>query len=164
MTLPALDAEGFLPPARHQTDLAEIEAMFVASAPHSVERQLIWDGFTVWLRQVSAMLLAHRFWINGGFVTHKSYAPRDIDVIVLARESELDALPSEDQDLLDSLMTEHLLGGGRRQPMGGLVDAYTSLREDPNSAAYWHGWWSSIKERDGSVRKDARKGYLEVIA
>ncbi|WP_290473566.1 hypothetical protein [Leifsonia sp. 71-9] len=138
--------------------------MFVTNAPFATQRQLIFDAFSVWLRQMAVLLPNHRYWVDGGFVTHKvSAAPKDIDVVVLARQIELNDLSPNSQDSLSHLMTSN--GAGRRlQPMNGLVDAFIAIREEPDSAPYWHQTWSSVRADDGGTRHNVSKGYLEVIA
>jgi hypothetical protein len=165
MTLPALEGPiGLLPPGRHTTTLDEIEQQFVAEAPFAAERALVFAAFRVWVAQMAAMLPGTRYWVNGGFVTHKPWAaPSDIDVVILVRAADVNALPSHHQDLFSASFTAADAGGRRVQPMGGLVDAYFGLRDEPDRATYWHEFWGKVKLEDGTESATDRKGYVEVI-
>lgn len=97
-------------------------------------------------------------------MTHKPWsAPKDIDVVLLARQIELNQLSPDEQDSLSHLMTVNA-SGRRIQPMNGLVDAFVAIREEPESAPYWHRTWSAVRAEDGGTRDNVSKGYLEVVA
>jgi hypothetical protein len=134
--------------------------MFVAGAPYGPERQQIYDAFVVWMGLMSKLLPGCRVWVDGGFVTHKTWAaPKDVDVVIVVRPSQLDTLTATDQTLLDSLLTDRR--GPAGQPMGGLVDAFVGMRGDPELPS-WRVFWSNVRDSDGSSVQDETKGFLEV--
>lgn len=136
----------------------------MTGAPFLSERRLIFDALNVWLTQTGAMLPGARCWIDGGFVTHKPWAaPTDVDVVVLVRGADLSALSTQDQITFENNLTRADGISARYQPMGGYVDAYYALRENPADAPYWHGFWGNVKLSDGSMSNNERKGYVEVI-
>lgn len=166
MSIPAVSgAHAILPPGRHSTTLAEIRDYFVTAAPFSEDREVVFRALDVWLTMMNKLVPNARYWINGGFVTHKSWAaPKDVDVVVLVTEASLNSLDSDQQEQFASLMTEDD-GTLRRQPMGGLVDGFYTVRGSASSGdpAYWNNQWSRVKGQDGAPVVDLYKGFLEVI-
>ncbi|TWX36241.1 hypothetical protein ES689_12620 [Frigoribacterium sp. ACAM 257] len=164
MTIPVTAGPyGLLPAGRHACTVDELEQHFVVSAPFPDERRQIFDAFRVWARAVGDLLPGARCWVDGGFVTHKTWAaPRDVDVVVFTTAEVLDALPESDQQLLMSMMTQHSSGIARVQPMAGLVDGFLGLRDDADRTIYWRNLWSGVKDVDGSKVDAVQKGFLEV--
>jgi hypothetical protein len=105
-----------------------------------------------------------RFWIDGGFVTHKPWAaPSDVDVMILCQQAVLDSLSLQDEIQLSSLMTIAASGSSPRwQPMGGLVDAFLTVRGPAGNAPYWFNLWGQVRGEDGSRVITLTKGFLEV--
>lgn len=165
MTIPSVvGSEAVLPPGRHQATLDEIEAYFVIDAPFPEERALIFNAFRTWKALVEQIIQVNRYWVDGGFVTHKPWAaPSDVDVMLLCQESDLNALGKEERERLRLLRT--ITNGGKRaQPMGGKVDAFVIPRSGPDAnAGYWHEQWSKVRGADGASLDSEVKGYLEVI-
>lgn len=167
MTIPQVNAnEWLLPLGRHQATLDEIEALFVTEAPFSEQRALIFSAFTTWVTLVEQVLPVSRYWIDGGFVTHKGWAPpSDVDVTILCQENDLDALGPAEQNRLGLLLTTPSDGQRPRiQPMGGLVDAFVTKRGPSGNAPYWNQQWSKVRGADGNELVNLSKGFLEVIA
>jgi hypothetical protein len=164
MTIPATAGPyGLLPTGRHACSIDEVEQHFVVDAPFPDERRRIFDAFLVWAGGVGALLPGARCWIDGGFVTHKTWAaPQDVDVVVFATADAVNALRESDQQLLMSMMTQHGSGTARVQPMAGLVDGFLGLRNDPDRTLYWRNLWSNVKDSDGSKVDAVQKGFLEV--
>ena len=166
MAIPAVEGEeALLPQGRHRTDLDEIEAYFVAAAPFSEERAIVFAAFRTWFTLIGQLIPSARFWIDGGFVTHKPWAaPSDVDVMILCQAEVVDSLTTTEQDRLDQLLTIPASPGRPRfQPMGGLVDAFIAYRSSPDDAPYWNAQWSRVKGADGSEVLALSKGFLEVV-
>lgn len=165
MVIPVVSGpEALLPAGRHRTDLDEIEAYFVTGAPHfAAERTLVFAAFRTWVALMEQLLPNSRYWIDGGFVTHKAWAaPSDVDVTIMCQASALDALSADERTRLGGLLTVPAgPGRARFQPMGGLVDAFLVIRSTQD-APYWHTLWSQVKGEDGSGIPTVSKGYLEV--
>ncbi|MGV8882560.1 MAG: DUF6932 family protein [Rhodoglobus sp.] len=159
-------SEGLLPQGRHPATLEEIEALFVTAAPFPEQRALIFSAFTTWVTLVEQVLPVSRYWIDGGFTTHKTWAaPSDVDVTILCQEKDLDALGPAEQDRLGLLLTTPADGQRPRiQPMGGLVDAFVTTRGASGNAPYWNQQWSKVRGADGKELVNLSKGFLEVIA
>ncbi|WP_410004008.1 DUF6932 family protein [Curtobacterium sp. TC1] len=156
---------GLLPPGKHPCSMDEIQQVFVLGAPFSSERQVIFDAFSVWMDSVRSLFPGARCWVDGGFVTHKSWAaPTDIDVAFFVRQSDLDALDPSQQAIFESLQTDKNAAGVRVQPMGGKVDGFVGLRSDPDTTLYWRQFWGQVKGPDGAQVQNTEKGFLEVIA
>ncbi len=168
MAIPQVQGvEALLPPGRHRATLAEIEAYFVTTAPYDQRRVIVFQALRTWLALVDQLLPNSRYWINGGFVTHKPWAaPSDVDVMILCKENVLNALSIEEQAQLDRLLTVPASPGRPRiQPMSGLVDGFLTVRGYVGSgdAAFWMKQWSRVKGADGSAITSLSKGFLEVV-
>lgn len=142
---------------RHVATLSEVEEAFVLHAPFESERRLVWDAFLVYRQLVGKHLPSARYWVNGGFVTHKTWAaPRDIDVCVVAQADELAVV----DEAIDHLFTDP--GPPRAQPMGELVDGFLIVSGARDHVLYWSELWTRVRLEDGTADPDRRKGYLEV--
>lgn len=166
MVLPVVGgAHSALPPGRHQATLDELRDHFVTNAPFTPERALVFQAFETWLTLVDGLLPGSRYWVNGGFVTHKPWAaPSDIDVVVVAKRETLNALSEAQQAQFESLLTDNS-GSSRIQPMGGLIDGFYTIRGSVGQGdpAYWHQQWSQVTGPDKKPVAGAIKGFVEVI-
>lgn len=173
--LPDCEGEfGTLPPGTHRATLAEIRAAFVDRAPTIAgdppRRALICDALDLYVR-----LLVRRFddpivWLDGGFVTHKTWAePDDADLVALVEPQHLAqrafterALALQTLDVASLTVSRRTLTNRVIKPMGALLDGYL----DANTAArrdYWRYWLSSIRLPDGRIADDAEKGFIELV-
>lgn len=151
-----------LPDGIHATTLDEIEERFVVAAPFSDQRRIVFDAFKVWYAIVSPHLTGARFWIDGGFVTHKPWAaPSDVDVTVMAKTSDVNALPVEVQDRIFGLLTERT-ATGKVQPMSGMVDAFLFARGDVDTTVGWINDWKTVLDENRDPIPNMVKGFLEV--
>ena len=160
--IPPFEGEGwYLPAGLHSATLDEIEVRFVQEAPFERRRRDIYAAFRLWHGMVSTILPGARFWVDGGFVTHKSWAaPSDVDVTVLVKPDDLDGLSEEHQQRLESLLTKP--GPSRVQPMSGMVDSFICARGDVDRTLYWREHWSSVVGEERALIPGAEKGFLEV--
>ncbi len=153
---------GLLPAGCHRATLDEIADVFVKRAPFAGERDRLWSTFLTYLDGVWAHLPSARLWIDGGFVTHKVWAaPHDVDVCLVVRSSEIDAVPDA---VLDGMLTKFSSSGGRIQPMAGAVDAFVAMRGSAEDQQYFRNQWSRVKGPDQSEVPGTEKGYVEVLA
>lgn len=79
MPLPALRADGTLPPGTHAATLAEVFAAFPATTP---ERQALNQALSQCVATVQRLNLAQQIAIDGSYATDK-LSPGDIDLAVL---------------------------------------------------------------------------------
>jgi len=155
------DGAWYLPPGLHAATLDEIEERFVLAAPFTDRRRLIYDAFRLWHEIVSGIVPDARLWVDGGFVTHKHWAPpSDVDVTVMLRPDDLNNLTHEDQQRLDLMFTKP--GPPRQQPMSGLVDAFVCLRGDVDRTLYWREHWSTVLDENRARITGTQKGFVEV--
>lgn len=102
MIPPFEDGTWYLPQGLHAATLEEIDERFVAAAPFTDRRRIVFDAFQLWHGVVSGIVPGARFWVDGGFITHKSWAaPSDVDVTVMLRPDDLNNLPDDEQQRLD---------------------------------------------------------------
>ena len=165
--IPALTQSGLLPPGRHPATMAEIKDFFVEQAPNVDRRRRIFRAFELYAEVIGDVLERGTFWVDGGFCSHKSAPPEDIDLAVLIDP----ALPLTDKDheRLVPLFTLQEVQSGmpqawadRVQPMGGLIDSFAVMAGVAAQEEYWHETWSKVKGPDGQLIPGAVKGYLEV--
>lgn len=168
LELPSLNDEGLLPVELHVTTLDEIERVFVREAPFSNERALIFDALRIYARLVWARFPEAVLWVDGGFVTHKDWAPpKDVDVtVVLTGMADYDPHEHPEDVPLWTLMDvsagrPSLASIERVQPMGGLVDGFYAPGDNAATVTFWTGWWKRLSKQDGQVVPNA-KGFVEV--
>ena len=154
-----------LPFGRYRATLDEIEQVFVHDAPFAAERAQVFQAFHVWFSLMDGMLPGARYWVDGGFVTHKDWAaPSDVDVMMLCTSEQLNALNDQEQERFAQLLTVAAPGTPRVQPMGGLVDAYYVVRGNVDHVIYWQNLWSKVRDRNGNEVLNSIKGFVEVMA
>lgn len=153
----------------------ELSDRFVTAAPYSVARQRLLSTFRIYADLVWSLLPGARLWVDGGFVTHKSWAaPQDVDVVIVAPLPELETLTADQQASLCTLLTLQGVASAqppgqmeRLQPMGGLIDGFVivdqSTSPDHPDLDYWFDMWSRVKGAPGAGSPATRKGFVEVV-
>lgn len=94
---------GYLEPGLHILDISEIEGHFVTSFPHSTTRKTILDGYQKHAKDLLAVIGECEQYLDGSFVTSKN-DPGDIDFVVLADATIIDALPTDQKLKLKELV------------------------------------------------------------
>lgn len=160
---------GHLPPQQQPYRLSwgELHEAFVVHAPYRERRQRLYDALRLFSDCVWDIIPDARLWIDGGFVTRKTWAaPDDVDVVIVGsgvekhQRQELarrGLLTSRETTL--ELETKSL-PIGRLRPLGGLIDSY--LTESKRSEL-WHRKWSQVTGPDGNEVDGVFKGYVEVV-
>lgn len=157
--------------------MAEIRAAFVDHAPVAANeaagkprrRELICTALDVYIQMLALRFDDPVIWLDGGFVTHKTWAePDDADTVAMVAPDQLHrgfterALPLQTLDVTSLSVHRRMLTDRVIKPMGGLLDGYI----DTNTAArraYWESWLSGVRRPDGSISDDADKGFIEVV-
>lgn len=156
--IPAFTDEGVLPPGRYDTDVGEVESRFVMTFPRSLTRADIYDGWRRRREELASIVEVAAEWVDGSFVTSKRDAG-DIDVVVLADATEIEALNQEEKQRLAALVT-----GAHPQIAFGCHSFLLPVRPEGHPdyekylrmRGYWDEFWSRRRDSDG------QKGYLEV--
>jgi hypothetical protein len=168
--LPALTADGLLPPGIHSATLAEVEELFVNNAPHADHRRVIFSGLDLYMRVLTSKVPSGTMWLDGGFVTHKAQPPSDVDLALLIDGTTLGALTPEDWQVMFQLVTlqgvqSHApaIKSPRVQPMGGLIDAFMIEASDPAGRNLWEATWSRVMDEHKRVIPGKVKGFVEVV-
>lgn len=155
-----LDSSGRLAPGRHNCTIDELHHIFVAQAPHNNERTVIIEAFMGWRVAIKKLIPNHTLWVDGSFTMYNSTPPNDIDVVIMAKSSEVNSLaPSQKAELTGLLTSSDPSNGDKVQPMGGLVDAFISFRDRPDDTKYWYDLWQKVKGEPNAI-----KGFLVVKA
>ncbi|MET9128018.1 hypothetical protein [Streptomyces sp. NPDC004528] len=167
--IPPLTSGGMLPVGRHPASLDEIRDLFVTQAPHMARRVLIYSALELYVSLMRELVPRATLWVDGGFCTHKSAVPKDVDLVVLAQGRDLEHFGDEEWGRMRQLLTLQDVEADiiptaepRVQPMGGLVDASLADADSPEEREFFDELWSSVKGPDGKTVPGARKGYLEV--
>jgi hypothetical protein len=145
---------------RHNATLDEVYEAFVENAPFRPRRELIFRALKLYIDLVSAQFTTCRYWVNGGFVTHKTWEePEDADVVVVIPPGEHAQVTQPGFLPLLSLPST----AGKVHPMGGLIDAFVAL-DLPPALAPWDLLWSKVRDQHHNEAPGVHKGYLEVNA
>jgi hypothetical protein len=140
----------------------------VEKAPFRPRRELIFRALTLYIDLVSAEFTTSRFWIDGGFVTHKGWEqPQDADVVVVVPPSEHGKVLAAEflplWTLLKVFPTQPRVYADKVQPMGGLIDGFI-LPDQPVQLRPFDLLWSKVRDEHHNEVPGVRKGYLEVSA
>ncbi|WP_062520011.1 DUF6932 family protein [Demequina silvatica] len=151
---------GTLEPRIHRATLDEVEQLFVRDAPFAAEREHLFNALRGWVANFDAALPGARLWLDGGFVTHKPWAPpKDVDIVAHHTQDVAEAWSEAEHKVLASLLN----GADGTKPMGGLVDAYWFISGDPHASPYWKNQWSRVRGEDGREVIGHAKGFVEVV-
>lgn len=169
--IPSISQEGLLPPGRHSATLDEVKEIFVERAPFSDERRIIFSALDLHLTLMKQIFRSGAAWINGGFVTHKSWAPpKDADIAYVLSSAAVNALDAESAARLGTLLTlqgvvsfKPSFQATRVQPMGGLLDSFLVVEEQSDQVATWDSLWCTVMGEDSLPVDGATKGYVEVV-
>lgn len=172
--LPAVDPNsGLLPPAPepYRATLEDVRQRFVVEAPFSDERAFVFEALVIYSRLIWKIAPTARLRIDGGFITHKTWAaPQDADIAVVFGSGTSDAQVNEAAaaplfSLLDvrGMLAQQQIGLGKAHVMGGLVDAFPAFDDAPASLALWHDIWSKVTDAQKNEVVGLRKGYVEVV-
>jgi hypothetical protein len=159
-----------LPVGRHQATFEEVYEHFVENAPFRDRRELIYEALRLYAKVVAGEVSDVTFWINGGFVTHKPWAPpNDADVVAVIPMVDYANMCSS-TDCLRLLTLQGVIVANPRttgvvpriQPMVGLIDGFVAP-DDPIQTAVWDHDWSRVTDQHKNLLPPSvRKGYLEV--
>ncbi|RBY87084.1 hypothetical protein DQ244_17245 [Blastococcus sp. TBT05-19] len=137
-----------------------MRTLFVDQAPHTEHRRSLYRALQGWLNSMRTLLpTGGTAWLNGGFVTHKTSPPKDVDVVLMVHDADVMGLTPTDEILVRSQLTDRSAG---TQPMGGLVDAFIAQHGNAREELIWDTTWSAVKDDTGLIVPGAAKGYLEV--
>jgi hypothetical protein len=168
--LPSLTVDKMLPAGIHPATLDEVEELFVDKAPFSDERREIWAALRLYITMLRKLVPSATIWMDGGFVTHKTWAPADIDLAVLLDGSHMSSFTPEQLQKLAQLMTLQgvrvtapLAATPRLQPMGGLIDAFVLEASDPAARQLWESTWSRVYDQNKVLVPGRSKGFVEVV-
>ncbi|BCO91831.1 DUF6932 family protein [Mycobacterium paraintracellulare] len=169
MPIPKPNSQGYLDPSTdpYPCTLPELHERFVSESPdHKSARQRIFKALELHLELLYEVGGPAKVWIDGGFVTYKADAPKDVDLVYLCRdEAHMGTMLRADRiptllTLGDVIFGFPFAAGARRmQPVGGLVDAFLTV---PAGQTYWAAQWAMIKGPDGKRVPGTRKGFMEV--
>ncbi|OMC18645.1 hypothetical protein A5737_03510 [Mycobacterium colombiense] len=145
--------------------------VFVENAPFRDEREVIFEALTLYAKIVANLCPGPALWVNGGFVTHKTWAaPKDADVAVVVPQAHYPNVCSNQMawaciTLQGVAVSSPSTGGGligRIQPMAGLIDGFLTS-DEPAMSDVWDYQWSLVNDQNGNLLPHTtRKGYLEV--
>lgn len=168
MALPARNADGLLPPGRHEATLAEIKVAFVDAFPGSSTRPQVWERFLRFRTALLGVIPVEAQWINGSFVTGV-VDPNDVDVVSVVQAGAMNALDIQTRQAVGPLIAGHatLATWGCDS---FLIASYPGTHENfpkyLERRAYWDGWWSKVNPKHEQY-SDPRfltlsKGYVEI--
>jgi hypothetical protein len=179
VTLPdcGTDEYGLLPPssAPYPATLDEIRQRFVAEAPEATRdrRERIFTALNLHIGELRrAFATRPRFWLSGGFVTHKTWNPRDADIFVIASSPDEIARASREPMVplwTLSGVTARIGANGREVDSPklhtclGLTDACVVDGSDPWAVELQRRFCGNVKASNGDILEGVEKGFVEVI-
>jgi Family of unknown function (DUF6932) len=140
MPIPAFSEDGYLPEGLHEASEDEVIARFGVSTPR---REYLTGRLRRWL-ELARAVGAHRFFVNGSFVTDKA-EPGDIDAVVWLPDDWAEQLRTGRAEAL--VLWEMLR---TRQP----EELFSARR-----AGQWQAWVDFFASTRQSAR---RKGVVEI--
>lgn len=186
MPLPDLVGDPLALPPRadpYRSTFEEVSALFVEKAPADQRefRARRLDALEAHSRVVAHVFGGQvvRAWINGGFLTHKTWAkPEDIDVVYFVppallyrahhgRVASLWTLSEVSATIGQSASEGGGPGGPKLKvdalsPLAGLVDAYAAA-DTAIERRRWKRQWSTVNGPDDEPIPGVEKGFVEVL-
>lgn len=187
-SLPPIDpTTGFLPPGIHRCTWSEFEQVFVDEAPNYDHRRRHLRALELWVGCLDDLLPGSTLWLDGGFVSHKSSAPSDIDVLAIVDDTAWAQLWNSLADELKAFQDWVLGGQGsatapklpnyvayggllthqdvsiqgtyypRIQPFGGYLDSFIVPTAASEVLANFEAWWCM------DFATNTPKGFVEVV-
>lgn len=157
-----------LPVGIHECDGVGLQENFVEQFKESTTRKAINSGFSRLRRECEDFGIVLRHWVDGSFVTSKSN-PGDIDVVHIARATEIDGLSGEHQNFI-----EEVLNGNKKTKSTHYTDSYFAPeipagqpghKSSQKNIEYWKHFWGHTRPfspRPGVPPKQVPKGFLEM--
>lgn len=135
-------------------------------APFRPRRELVFRALQLYIDLISPEFSSIRIWIDGGFVTHKTWEqPEDADIVVVVPPSEHGKVMTPEflplWTLLNVQPSQPSVYADKVHPMGGLIDAFIEP-DIPQVLGVWDYRWSSVRDEQHNEVPGERKGYLEV--
>lgn len=166
--LPKINSQGFLEPMNspYVATLDEIQQVFVEQAPFQHRRALIFRALNLFTDLVWETIPETRFWVNGGFTSHKTWAaPEDADVVAIVPVKQFKLCLTDSMLPLSTLQhvtsAQPNTGTVKLHPFGGLLDTFF-IPDMPAQLKTWDDTWSKVKGPDNQIIPGQRKGYVEV--
>lgn len=143
---PALFAPGI-----HQENLSSIESVAVLPFSADVRRSLLFNQFDAWIKELRAINLSARIWIDGSFLTEKP-SPDDIDCVLWIPRFTVEPTKESYQKL-------GMLFDKTAAKINFNIDLYVELphpNELVHREAYWKGFFGYCHDRVTA------KGFVEL--
>jgi hypothetical protein len=166
MAIPALQADGLLPPGAHRATLAEIGAAFVQPALGDTEiRSAVFTALTTWLTLVRRTLGPGVCGVGGGFVASGEltetafavYFPQDeaLAEVAVTTHAAIDLVSLKD------VVYSYPGGGGLRErwPVSPVLDAHIAHRI---TTQLYRRVLAAVIGPNGLATPGVTKGYVEV--
>lgn len=160
MGLPAMTPDGYLPPGRHRATLDDLQQRFVREAPHSWDREGLFQLLRRHLRALASITGSTPVWIGGGLISHSPTADEDVMVLGMCRDVEhlkkcFEAPGCASLLTIDEAIFGYpfMAGAVTLLPFGGDIDASLATPED---AHIWDGIFSTLHGQHD-------RGYVEVV-
>jgi hypothetical protein len=144
---PALFAPGI-----HQENLSSIESVAVLPFSTDVRRSVLFNQLDSWIKELRAINLSARIWIDGSFLTEKP-SPDDIDCVIWTPRFTV-------QPTNENYQRVSMLFDKAAAKINFNIDLYV---EDPipdgllHREAYWKGFFGYCHDRVTA------KGFVELI-
>lgn len=152
MPLPELDANGNLPPERHDASVEDVRVAFVDPFEESHSRRAIFDWWTELRDALTELGGYEAHWLAGSFVGDK-LQPNDLDLITVLDGPTYDELPRHRRKLIQAMVAGNVteqLWRCDNYPLLRYPDATTGHVASRATATMWTEHFG--KDRHGNER------------
>ena len=123
----------------HKMNIDMIHDLAVKPFPDSLRRKALHECLDIYLASLARTGLTFTVWVDGSFCTDKQN-PKDIDLLVLIDENQVNSLSEAEFNLL-----ELMLDNGNCKARYN-IDVYTEENTNIHRKAYWRGLFGFLRD------------------
>lgn len=124
-----------LDPGLHRCDFATLKRVCVEAFSGWARRQKIFNGLVQFCTGLRSVGIPFEVWVDGSLLTEKPM-PNDVDVVVFAQKTDVNALDAEKRRLLYTLLSRE------ETRLRYETDVYFVEQPCPTLRSYWRGWFT----------------------
>lgn len=134
-----MDFDSIFPPGFHDIDKDDIPDLFVNSFNNHTHREYLTERLFAYLDEFEKLGLSAEVWLDGSYTTYKP-EPKDIDLLIICNQSEINKLPAsmrpKIKELLDNSITSVRYS----------VHLLLAEEHDAVWRSYWRGWFGFSRD------------------
>lgn len=125
----------------HTHTMDELEKVTIApfGGPGLERRIELFASLKFWVEKLAALNIHAEVWLDGSFMTYCPM-PKDVDLVVVAPEVAINALPDDARNTLSQLLDNRFC------KLAYNLDVYFVTKEDLHNKAYWRGLFGFCRD------------------